>query len=128
MSLFNSLFLRAVGVGFEHVGVHVGFGEFDELVEGRGVVDRNFGECFAVQNTEGALQAVDEFTVPQSAHPAGGVDADDPESTELTLLRFAVPERKRASANEGDNGLSEQVVPTEPEALRQLPSAFPTSR
>ena len=51
-----------------------------------------FGQRLAVQLDAGPLQAGDELAVAQAAHPAGGVDADDPQPAELALADPAVAE------------------------------------
>ena len=61
--------------------------------------------------------------VPHPAHPAGGVDADDPQPAELPLPHPAVAEGVLPAADQRDDRLPVQVVPAQPEPLGQLPGA-----
>ena len=81
---------------FFEVSLH----DFYQLVERGRVVNRDFGHRFAVEHDRRQLQAVDEFAVAQAAHPAGGVDANNPEAAERTLLGATVAEREGACPDE----------------------------
>src|SRR5262245_30494633 len=54
---------------------------------------RELREALAVEGHPGDLQPVDQLTVGQSLLSCGGVDADDPESPEITLLVPPADER-----------------------------------
>src|SRR5262249_31518838 len=92
-----------LGGGFRGLG---GLGDLllrdlDQLVERGRVVDRDLGQGLAVEGDVGQLQAVHERAVPDVAHPAGGVDADDPQAAELPLAVAAVAIGEHARPDEG---------------------------
>src|SRR5437899_8344692 len=68
------------------------FHKLDNLVKGRRIVDCDLGQRLPIQLDVGVLQAADELAVAQATHPAGGVDADDPEPAEFALADPAVTE------------------------------------
>src|SRR5262245_48175679 len=106
------------------LGGEVGTGQLDDPGKRLGVVDGDLGERLAVQLDVGPVQAGDQLAVAQAAHPAGGVDADDPEAAELALARLAVAVRVDAGPDQGDNGLAVQVVPAQAKAFGQFAEAF----
>src|SRR6478735_12082898 len=71
-------------------GRDVGAGELDERGEGRRVVDGEVGEDLAVDLDPGGLEALHEPVVGHAVGAGRGVDALDPEPTEVALLRAAV--------------------------------------
>jgi len=60
-----------------------------ERSKSRGVVDRNVRQDLSVQIDTGALEPVDELTVRDLGHAAGGIDSNDPERAEVPLLQPA---------------------------------------
>ena len=49
----------------------------------------------------GPLQAGDELAIAHAAHPAGGVDADDPQPAELAFLDAAIAKSVDAGRGSG---------------------------
>ena len=65
-------------------------GDCDQGVERLGVGDGQVGEDLAIHLHSGVLQAVDEAVVGQALRTGGGVDALNPQGTEITLPGPAV--------------------------------------
>src|SRR5688572_20313012 len=88
--------------------------------ERRGILHREIREDLAIDFDAGSLHALDEGAVAHPIEARGGVDADDPESAEIALLRLAIPVRVDPTALDGLlRGLPELGTATEG-ALRRL--------
>src|SRR4051812_16842489 len=61
-------------------------GGLRKSAEGVGVADRDVREHLAVKLDAGQLEAVHELAVAHALAAGGGVDAGDPEATEVALL------------------------------------------
>jgi hypothetical protein len=70
-----------------------GLGLLGDLAERRDVVDRDVGQGLAVQLDVRLQQAVHEAAVAQAVHAGRGVDAHDPQRTELALALLAADVR-----------------------------------
>jgi len=66
------------------------FDSFDECLEDLWFFLRKVGEDLTIEFDIGLLQFVDEDTIAHIVHPNGGVDADLPEGTGVTLLQPTV--------------------------------------
>src|SRR5688572_2128959 len=64
-------------------------GLLGDLAERSDVVHRDVRQRLAVQLDAGLQQAVHEAAVAQAVHAGGGVDAHDPQRTELALALLA---------------------------------------
>src|SRR5437879_4282892 len=80
------------GVKAPHSKSEVLLRQLDDLVERRRVVHRDIGKRLAVEGDIGFLQGVDELTVADAAHAAGGVDADDPQAAKFAFANAPVAE------------------------------------
>src|SRR3954471_5330224 len=79
-----------VGRVDRRLGRDVGPGDLDQRREGGGVVDGQLGQHATVHLDLGGLQALDEPVVRHAVGAGPGVDALDPEATEVALARTAV--------------------------------------
>src|SRR5205085_8421076 len=66
-----------------------GFGLGREFFKRGRTGNRELGKAFAVERHAGVLEAADELAVREAVLPCGGVDADDPQPTEVALLAAA---------------------------------------
>ena len=67
-----------------------GFGHLDDLIEGFGIGNGDFGEHFSIQIDAGGLEAKNESAIGDATHSAGGIDAQDPELAVIALDQLAV--------------------------------------
>src|SRR5207342_3902149 len=95
-------------------------GLLGDLAERRDVVDRDVGQGLAVQLDVRLQQAVHEAAVAQAVHAGGGVDAHDPQRTELALALLAADIRVLGSLGDGLLGDAEDLATGVEVALRQL--------
>src|SRR5581483_9077126 len=63
----------------------------DDLPKGLGIADRQVCQDLAVQADVGLVERVDQRRVAHAEVTGRGVDADDPQLAEVTLLALAVP-------------------------------------
>src|SRR5262245_9937863 len=63
-------------------------------------MDGQLAQRLAVEFDVRLVEAVDELAVPQTALPAGRVDANDPQLAELALACAAVAKSKRLGPHE----------------------------
>src|SRR5690606_30586991 len=77
-------------LGSVHVLREGGLGRLHETGEGRGFVDREVGEDATVDLDAREAEALDEAVVGDAVRAGSGVDALDPQTTELALLRVTV--------------------------------------
>jgi len=103
-------------------------GEFDNLGERFGIVDRDLGQAFAVEFDIGPRQRADEQAIANTAHPAGGADASDPKPAKHALADAAVAEGITPGADQRDNRLPIKMMAAGAKAFGQLAGAFATLR
>src|SRR5262245_28458195 len=106
----------------------MGSRQLDELVKRGGIVDGDVGERLPVQFDQCPLQPGDKLAVAQAPHATGGVDANDPQATEVALANAPVAVGVDAGADQGDERLPIEVVAAEAKALGQLLQTFAASR
>src|SRR3989338_5525417 len=92
----------------------------DDLVECRGIVERQLGELLAVQRNLGAPARRDELAVRQPARARGGIEADDPETAERALLGLPVAGAVRHRADDRLFALPDLPPAARPESLGLL--------
>ena len=63
-------------------------------------MDRHFGQRLAIHFDVGKLQTINELAVAKIMLATSGAQTRDPESTEVTLLLAAIPERIGAAAKQ----------------------------
>src|SRR5438270_5203084 len=64
-------------------------GTLHQGCKSRRIVYRNVGQNLTVEIDAGAFQTIDEFAVRNVGDSAGGVDAYNPQGTEISLLKPA---------------------------------------
>src|SRR5262249_42114413 len=106
----------------------VGSRQFDEPGKRAGIVDGDVGECLAVQLDQRALQPGDELAVTDAAHPASGVDADNPRGAEAAFGAAPARVGEAPGADQRDERLPIEIVTAEAEALGQLLQTFAAAR
>src|SRR5262249_50972218 len=106
----------------------VGSRQLHDLRESVGVVDGDLGQHLAVDRYHRPLQPGDQLTVAQATHPAGRVDADDPQPAKIALADPAIAKRKDAGSQQGDDRLPIEVVPAGAETLRQSAETLPPAQ
>src|SRR5438128_9112356 len=102
--------------------------QFGDPGKGVRVVDRNVGQSLAVELDLGALQAVNQLAVANSAHAACRVDANDPETPEQALAHAPVAKGIHTAADQGNRRLSDEIVPAEAKPLGQPAQTFAASK
>lgn len=95
-------------------------GDLDDLVESGGINDGDVGEHLTVENDVRLLETVDELAITKSAHTNSGVDADDPEATEISFPRATVARRVNVGAKHGLLDCSQELATTAAETLGAL--------
>jgi hypothetical protein len=83
-------------------------------------VDRHVGENLAVDFDAGLVQAVDEAAIGQAEFADSGVDALDPERTEVALVDLAVAVSVLLRAIDSSLGGADGVLATAVKALGGL--------
>src|SRR5262245_33693787 len=88
-----------------------------ELGERRGVAHREVGEQLAVHLDVRALESGDQAAVREPVDARGGIDARDPQTAEVTLLRATVLVRELAGTLHRLQRRLEQLAPSTVVAL-----------
>jgi hypothetical protein len=79
-----------IAVGGGGLGLQRVLGLFDQGIKGHLVANRDIGQDLAVQFDVRGLEAFDEAAVADAGVAAGGVETDDPQAAEFTLLFLAI--------------------------------------
>lgn len=83
------------------------------------------GQSFSVQTDTGALQSLDESAVGEMVHPRRCIDSDDPEPSEISLLRPSIAVSVHQGLIDRIGCRPKQFAPSAPESFGQLKYLFP---
>jgi len=99
-------------------GSDVRLGYFCELFEPGWVAHRKVRQYLAIDTNTALLEPVHELAVAQPILAGGGVDANDPQATKLTLAHAAVAKRVRQPFFDGFTRLAILLATAADVALR----------
>src|SRR5690606_12869500 len=88
------------------------------------IMNRHLRQRLAIQLNSRPMQAMDELAVAKAALTNGGIDPDDPQSTEIALADATVSEGIDPRANQRFLDATQQSAATARIALRPLKQAI----
>ena len=107
----------------EQLGV---LGDLDESLEASGIIDCDLADHLAVERDAGLDEPGDELRVAQALGARSGVDAGDPELTEVTLLELAMLSGKAHCAIDSLRSSTEEFGARSVETLGKFQAAATT--